>query len=141
MVSGIYVQAMTNEVHSFACEGYVQDLQARRPFSTNKGTCTTKILELVHMRADENAIHRRHKVFYFTDDLSRKIRCMCSSSRARCWQGSNNRKYWWKCPKYHGHKGDPGVTSLTSGVVVEWAQVIIVWMRAPGVANAPIYGD
>ena len=41
-----------------------------------------------------------------------------------------------ECPKHHGHKGDPGVTPGTCGTVGERAQVIIVWVRAPGVGNA-----
>jgi hypothetical protein len=40
------------------------------------------------------------------------------------------------CPKHHGHKGDPGVTPGTCGAVDEKAQVILVWVRAPGVENA-----
>ena len=40
------------------------------------------------------------------------------------------------CPKHHGHKGDPGVTPRTCGAGGERAQVILVWLRAPGVGNA-----
>jgi hypothetical protein len=40
------------------------------------------------------------------------------------------------CPKHHGHKGDPGVTPGTYGANGEKAQVILVWVRAPGVGNA-----
>jgi hypothetical protein len=40
------------------------------------------------------------------------------------------------CPKHHGHKGDPGVTPRTCGAGGEKAQVILVWVRAPGVGNA-----
>ena len=40
------------------------------------------------------------------------------------------------CPKHHGHKGDPGVTPGTCGAGGEKAQVILVWVRAPGVGNA-----
>jgi hypothetical protein len=40
------------------------------------------------------------------------------------------------CPKHHGHKGDPGVTPGTCGANGEKAQVILVWVRAPGVGNA-----
>ena len=40
------------------------------------------------------------------------------------------------CPKHQGHKGDPGVTPGTCGAVGERAQVILVWVRAPGVGNA-----
>ena len=41
-----------------------------------------------------------------------------------------------ECPKYHGPKGDPGVTPRTCGAVGDWAQVILVWVRFPGVGNA-----
>jgi hypothetical protein len=41
-----------------------------------------------------------------------------------------------RCPKHQGHKGDPGVTSGPSGAGGETAQVILVWVRAPGVGNA-----
>jgi hypothetical protein len=41
-----------------------------------------------------------------------------------------------RCPKYHGHKGDPGVTPGTCGADGENDQVILVWVRAPGVGNA-----
>ena len=37
-----------------------------------------------------------------------------------------------ECPQHHGHKGDPGVTPGTCGAIGERAQVILVWMRAPG---------
>jgi hypothetical protein len=40
------------------------------------------------------------------------------------------------CPKHHGHKGDPGLTPGTCGAGGEKAQVILVWVRAPGVGNA-----
>jgi hypothetical protein len=40
------------------------------------------------------------------------------------------------CQKHHGHKGDPGVTPGTCGAGGEKAQVILVWVRAPGVGNA-----
>jgi hypothetical protein len=40
------------------------------------------------------------------------------------------------CPKHQGHKGDPGVTPGTCGGGGEKAQVILVWVRAPGVGNA-----
>ena len=40
-----------------------------------------------------------------------------------------------ECLKHHGHKGDPGVTPGTCGAVGERAQVILVWVRAPGVGN------
>jgi hypothetical protein len=39
-------------------------------------------------------------------------------------------------PKYQGHKGDPGVIPGTCGVGGEKAQVILVWVKAPGVGNA-----
>ena len=41
-----------------------------------------------------------------------------------------------ECPQHHGHKRDPGVTPGTCGVIGERAQVILVWVRAPGVGNA-----
>ena len=37
-----------------------------------------------------------------------------------------------ECPQHHGHKGDPRVTPGTCGAIVERAQVILVWVRAPG---------
>ena len=37
-----------------------------------------------------------------------------------------------KSPQHHGHKGDPGVTPGTCGAIGERAQVILVWVRAPG---------
>ena len=40
-----------------------------------------------------------------------------------------------KCPKHHGHKGVPGVTPKTCGVMGERAQVMLVWMRALDVGN------
>jgi transposase InsO family protein len=40
------------------------------------------------------------------------------------------------CPKHQGHKGDPGVTPGTCGAGGEKAQMILVWVRAPGVGNA-----
>jgi hypothetical protein len=40
------------------------------------------------------------------------------------------------CPKHQGHKGDPGMTPGTCGAGGEKAQVILVWVRAPGVGNA-----
>jgi hypothetical protein len=45
------------------------------------------------------------------------------------------------CPKHHGHKGDPRVTPGTCEAGGENAQVILVWLRAPGVGNAPYHGD
>ena len=41
-----------------------------------------------------------------------------------------------ECPKHHGHKGNPGVTPGTCGAIGERAQVILVWVRAPGIGNA-----
>ena len=46
MVSGMDVQAMPNDVHSFACKGCVQGKQARQPFPKEGGTRAKKILEL-----------------------------------------------------------------------------------------------
>ena len=37
-----------------------------------------------------------------------------------------------ECPQHHGHKGDPEVTPGTCGAIGERAQVILVWVRAPG---------
>ena len=37
-----------------------------------------------------------------------------------------------ECPQHHGHKEDPGVTPGTCGAIGERAQVIVVWVRAPG---------
>ena len=37
-----------------------------------------------------------------------------------------------ECPQHHGHKGDPGVMLGTCGTIGERAQVILVWVRAPG---------
>ena len=37
-----------------------------------------------------------------------------------------------ECPQHHGHKGDPGVTPGTCVTIGERAQVILVWVRAPG---------
>ena len=37
-----------------------------------------------------------------------------------------------ECPQHYGHKGDPGVTPRTCGAIGERAQVILVWVRAPG---------
>ena len=41
-----------------------------------------------------------------------------------------------ECSQHHGHMGDPGVTPKTCGAIGERAQVILVWMRAPGGGNA-----
>ena len=40
-----------------------------------------------------------------------------------------------ECPKHYGHKEDPGVTPGTCGAIGERAQVILLWVRAPGVGN------
>ena len=37
-----------------------------------------------------------------------------------------------ECLQHHGHKGDPGVTPGTCGAIGERAQVILVWVKAPG---------
>ena len=37
-----------------------------------------------------------------------------------------------ECLQYHGHKGDPKVMLGTCGAIGERAQVILVWVRAPG---------
>ena len=41
-----------------------------------------------------------------------------------------------ECPQHHGHKKDPRVTRKTCGAIGERAQVILVWVRAPGRGNA-----
>jgi hypothetical protein len=41
-----------------------------------------------------------------------------------------------ECPKHHGHKGGPGLAPGTCDAVGERAQVILMWVRAPGVGNA-----
>jgi hypothetical protein len=41
-----------------------------------------------------------------------------------------------QCPKHHEHKEDPGVTPMTCGAGDERAQVILMWVRAPGVGIA-----
>ena len=41
-----------------------------------------------------------------------------------------------ECPKHQGHKEDPGVTPGTCGAVGERDQMILVWVRTPGVGNA-----
>jgi hypothetical protein len=41
-----------------------------------------------------------------------------------------------ECLQHHGHKGDPGATHGTCGAKGERAQVILVWVRTPGVENA-----
>jgi hypothetical protein len=38
-----------------------------------------------------------------------------------------------ECPQHHGHKGDPGVTPGTCDAIGERDQVILMWVRAPGV--------
>ena len=37
-----------------------------------------------------------------------------------------------ECPQHHGHKGDLGVTPGTCGAISKRAQVILVWLWAPG---------
>ena len=37
-----------------------------------------------------------------------------------------------ECSQHHGHKGDPEVMPGTCGAIGERAQVILVWIRAPG---------
>ena len=41
-----------------------------------------------------------------------------------------------ECMKHHGHKGKPRVTPNTYGAVGERAQMILVWVMAPGVGIA-----
>jgi hypothetical protein len=38
-----------------------------------------------------------------------------------------------ECPQHYGHKGDPGVTPGTCDAIGERDQVILMWVRAPGV--------
>jgi hypothetical protein len=38
-----------------------------------------------------------------------------------------------ECPQHHGRKGDPGVTPETCDAIGERDQVILVWVRAPGI--------
>jgi hypothetical protein len=38
-----------------------------------------------------------------------------------------------ECLQHHGHKGDPGVTPGICSAIGERDQVILMWMRAPGV--------
>ena len=52
------------------------------------------------------------------------LMCMCCAPLHR------------ECLKHHGHKGDPGVTTRICGAIGERSQVILVWVRAPGVENA-----
>lgn len=40
-----------------------------------------------------------------------------------------------ECPHHHGHKGGPRSDIGISGIISERAQVILVWMRVPGVGN------
>jgi hypothetical protein len=46
-----------------------------------------------------------------------------------------------ECLKYHGHKGDPGVTPRTCGAVGERAQVILVLVRARALGTPPTHKD
>ena len=50
------------------------------------------------------------------------------------WQGNDKCRapLLEECPQHHGHKGDPGVTPGTCGAIGERAQVILMWVRAPG---------
>ena len=41
-----------------------------------------------------------------------------------------------ECPQHHGHNGDPRVMPKTCAAIGERAQVILVWVRAPGHGNA-----
>jgi hypothetical protein len=38
-----------------------------------------------------------------------------------------------ECPQHHGHKGGPGVTPETCGAIGKRDQVILMWVKAPGV--------
>ena len=44
-----------------------------------------------------------------------------------------SRTFHEKCPQHHGHKGDPRVTPGTCGAIGERDQMILMWVRAPGV--------
>ena len=59
--------------------------------------------------------------------LTRTAKCLWTLCRAPLHE---------ECPKHHGHKGHPGVTPGTCADVGERAQVILVWVRAPGIGNA-----
>ena len=63
MVSDMDVQAVPNDMHSFAYGGCVYDKQARLLFPTEGGTRTNKILEFVHFDVCENTVHQRRKIF------------------------------------------------------------------------------
>lgn len=39
------------------------------------------------------------------------------------------------CPHHHGHKGDFKVTPRICGTISERAEVILMWVTAPGVEN------
>jgi hypothetical protein len=41
-----------------------------------------------------------------------------------------------ECPKYHGHKGNPGVTPGTCDAIGERAQVTLVWVEGLDIENA-----
>ena len=77
MVSGIDVQAVPNDVHSFACKGYIQGKQSRRQFPIDGGTRTTKTLKLVHsdvcMPKKTPSIGGSRYFLMFIDDFLCKI--------------------------------------------------------------------
>ena len=56
----------------------------------------------------------------FLSDKGETIRALCRAS------------LFEECSQHHGHKGDPRVMPGTCGAIGERAQVILVWMRAPG---------
>ena len=66
LVSNMEMEAVLYNVHSFACEGCVQDKQTRRPISRDGGTRATKILELMYDMCGPM-----------------KCACMCSNPRAK----------------------------------------------------------
>ena len=40
-----------------------------------------------------------------------------------------------ECLKHHGAQGAPAVTPWTCGAVGDRAQVMLIWVKAPGVRN------
>ena len=99
IVSGRDVQAMPNNIHSFACKNCVKSKQARQSFPMDAGTCTTKILELVH-----SDIYRPMKTPFiggaryfltFIDNSLRKIWLYMLKSKIEVLEDSKNGKPRW----------------------------------------------
>ena len=71
------VGAVQSGMHLFAYEEYVEDKQARRLFLTDRDTCATKILKLVHSDVcgpmKTMFIGGARYFFTFIDNFSRKI--------------------------------------------------------------------